>query len=244
MRKTNYVSYLDTVVPKKTNSYMPVRHETLRNMIEELITERGYGVVSHSVSQNKLGTQIVGNFTIERNSSNEEFCQSLSYMNSYDKTKAIQLVSGAQVFVCLNGMIVGEILSYRKHTSNVFADLYRLINQAVDGFDAYYKKTVYDVSLMKAIELTRQEESELAGRLLIDEGIINTTEINTIIRQLSKPKFEAFKAHNMWSFYNHATYSLKKAHPSRKMDALKGLHEFCTAYSADVATLNNIQVCV
>lgn len=51
--------------------------------------------------------------------------------NSHDKTFALSILSGARVLVCANGVLSGEFVVSRKHTSRI--DLVQSVDHALDA---------------------------------------------------------------------------------------------------------------
>jgi len=230
----NQTDWRNAEVPALTKSYSPVAHSELIFRLERQLNLGGYEVVSNNVQQNYNGQQIAGTMTLSKGTgiSNNEMIQMLAYQNSYNNRLPIRIVSGAHVFICSNGMVVGDIITFRKHTGDVFPALKEMINKSIVRMEEDYEKTQADVLRMKETDLTSTLAAELVGRMFIEEQILNSDEVNEVARQLRKPRFEDFKANNLWSLYNHATFALKGAPTHRSMLALKKLHTF----SMDVAT--------
>lgn len=58
-------------------------------------------------------------------------------MNSFDKSTALKIGYGSQVFVCSNGMVFAEKIIGRKHTTNILRDLPVLTEQAISETEGY-----------------------------------------------------------------------------------------------------------
>ncbi len=218
----------EALVPSLTESYSPVAHSELMYLLEKQLDADGYEVTDNVVDQNYNGLQIAGTMALRKQTGidHQEFAQTMAYTNSYDKRVPIRFVSGGHVFVCSNGMVIGDIITMRKHTGEVFPALKEMIKIAVDRMEDDFEKTQRDVLIMKQIDLTTTLSAELIGRMFVEERILNSSEVNEVARQLRKPRFEDFSTNNLWSLYSHATWALKEAAPARKMWALKHLHEF------------------
>lgn len=228
-------NWRNALVPALTESYSPVAHAELIFLLEKELNDSGYKVEDKpSVSQSYNGEQITGMMHIRKENYGGEFSQSLAFMNSYNKRLPIKLASGARAFICENGMVVGEIISLRKHTGEVFPVLKELISNAVSGMESSFTKTQSDVEKMKRVEITSTQAAELIGRMFIDENILNSNEVNEVVRQLRKPRFDDFVPKTMWSLYNHATWAMKGASPDRAMVSLKRLHEFMMNVTNDL----------
>jgi len=219
-------NWKDAPVPVLTETYSPVAHSELIYLITKKLEDRGYSVQGVAVQQNYNGEQIYGTMSLDRDSADGAFQQTLAFTNSYNNRLPIRLASGAKVFICANGMIIGDILSLRKHTGQVFPALKNLIDLAIDGMEESFERTQVDVHAMIAVDITVTQAAEIIGRMFVEEEILNSYEVNETVRQLRKPSFSDFEPSNLWSLYNHATYSLNNAAPDRRMPALKSLHIF------------------
>jgi hypothetical protein len=227
-------NWREAVVPSLTDTYSPVAHSELIYLLEKQLNAEGYEVVNNHVAQSYNGEQIAGTMKLLKDTgiAGNGMSQTLAYQNSYNKRLPIRIVSGGEVWICSNGMIVGDIITFRKHTGEVFPALKELIALSVARMEEDYEKTQADVITMKEIDLTTTLAAELVGRMYVEERILNNGEVNEVVRQLRSPRFEDFKPNNLWSLYNHSTWALKDAAPDRKIQSLKHLHEF----SMDVAT--------
>ena len=221
-----FVPWFDAEVPEETESYQPISHKALVTLIELRLVDAGYTIIRHSVQQNISGTRAVGTFIVQR-AGHDELTMMLAWTNSYDKSLAIKLASGASVFVCENGMIVGDVVALRKHTSNMLNDLDEMVGGVVANLEKVWKKTIRDVAHMKLVPMEDEDTAELYGRLFIIDKVITSTELNKAVNQLRNPTFIDFVPKNMWSTYNHVTWALKDAPPHRKLDCLNRLHEAC-----------------
>ncbi len=231
----NFKPWSEAAIPAVTETYSPVAHSELMYLIKQQLEERDYSLSGAvDVKQSLDGEQIAGTIGIQKDSYGGDFQQTLVFTNSYNKRLPIRLVSGARVFICSNGMIIGEIISLRKHTGDIFPALKQLITLAIDGMDKSFERTQNDVVVMKEVDLTTKLAAELIGRMYVEEQILTSQEVNEVVRQWRKPTFEDFKPNNLWSLYNHVTYALKEAAPSRKMESLKSLHEFSMQAAAEL----------
>ena len=222
------VNWKDAQVPELTETYSPVAHTELIYLLERQLNVDGYDVVSNHVQQSYNGEQVFGTMSLKKETgiAGDDLRQTMAWQNSYNKRLPIRLVSGGHVFICSNGMIVGDIITFRKHTGDIFPALKEMISIAINRMEEDFERTQKDVLIMKETELTTTLAAELVGRMFVEERILNSNEVNEVARQLRKPKFEEFKANSLWSLYNHATYALNEAAPDRRMTSLKQLHTF------------------
>jgi len=230
-------NWKDAIVPSLTDTYSPVAHSELIYLLEKQLNADGYEVVNNTVQQSHNGEQIAGTMKLHKDTgiAGEGLSQTLAYQNSYNKRLPIRIVSGGVVWICGNGMIVGDIITFRKHTGEVFPALKELIAISINRMEEDYAKTQKDIQIMKETDLTTTLAAELVGRMFVEERILNSNEVNEVARQLRNPRFEEFKDKSLWSLYNHATWALKDAAPDRSMTTLKKLHEFSMDVASELA---------
>jgi hypothetical protein len=118
-------------LPAATSSYVPVSHKVLIERVKEKLDKAGLIIEHERYDANDKITQMFGCFSVGMGNSEQRM--SVGFRNSYDKSLAVGLVSGAQVIVCSNLMFVGDIKLMRKHTTNVFQDMDTLIDTALAG---------------------------------------------------------------------------------------------------------------
>jgi hypothetical protein len=219
-------NYLDTPLPEKTKSYTPVGHKQLIELVEERLDVAGFERSTLDVDQNGDGTIIIANMGIKRKE-NDVFSQQFSTVNSYNKTKPVTFASGGRVFVCQNGMIISESVVVRKHTANVWEELEQKADVAIKQLETNWERMVVDYTKMKEVEMTFTQQSEILGRIFVEQQILQPTEVTVAAKELRDPTFEDFSALTLWSLYNACTYALRQCHPFHKNVRLKQLHDFC-----------------
>ena len=231
MSKKLFVDWRGAATPPKTNSYTPVHHENLMGVVLGRLDAAGFSTTSINTDQSMDGNLINCHMGIERDYEGIEFNQEFVFMNSYNKTKPVLFASGARVFVCENGMIISEATAVRKHTVNVWDDVVSKCDEAINQMEINWDKTLNDVSLMKETEISPIKRAELLGLMFVNEGILSSTEINTIIREIKSPTFSEFTDDSLWSLYNACTFAMKDANIIRRAASLKALHEFSINYA-------------
>ena len=154
-----------------------------------------------------------------------------AWTNSYDKSTRFQCAIGAYVKVCSNGMIAGEMMNFkRKHTGSADREVKVHLSDRIKNAEKYYKRIIQDRDAMKAVSLNCSQQSELVGRLFIDEDLLDTQQLSCVKSEMDKPTFDYnHDPDTAWTFYNHVTHALKKAHPRDWMQDSQDFHDFMTA---------------
>jgi hypothetical protein len=95
--------------------------------------------------------------------------------------------------------------------------------------------------LMKQVPLTKRLTAELLGRLYIEERIVESTQLNIIKRELSKPTFDYGSEESLWELYQFTTFAIGGIHPSSWMEDHLKAHEFFTAYANDFNGIQTVE---
>jgi hypothetical protein len=151
----------------------------------------------------------------------------IAVKNSLDKTIALGLAAGGNVLVCTNGMVRGDITLVRRHTGSIVEEVQQKIITSMDKLENEYNILKHQSSIMKSMEISKTEMAKLAGRLFIEEELVNTTQLNILKKEIITS--EAFPDENVWSMYNHVTESYKKSHAYTYINNHLEFHGFMEA---------------
>jgi hypothetical protein len=153
-----------------------------------------------------------------------------AWSNSYDKSMRFKCAIGGYVFVCMNGMVNGNMGAWgRKHTGSADSETIDRIQEQIGRAKQYYKQLVYDKETMKTIIVDDKTRAELVGRLYFKEDLLNTEQLSMIKHQMRSPKYDYnADTKSLWALYNHITLSLHKAHPKDWLDHQRLVHWFFT----------------
>jgi hypothetical protein len=209
-------------LPEETKTYKPVPHGRLLDIVREKSYEYyGEKPKSQSFEISKGGNQLFGKMAFNIDGG-EDLC--LGFRNSYDKSLAVGVVSGASIIVCSNLMFVGELKVIRKHTVNVYEDLDFMIEDILYSSISNYTRAMDDKITMINEEISNVDAAHILGELYVTEEVLTPTLLSVAKREWESS--ENFKERNIWSLYNACTEALKKAHPSEIMDRHVDLHKF------------------
>ena len=123
-------------------------------------------------------------------------------------------------------MVSGELQYLRRHTGTVNQELHLKINNTINQLDDHFTTMLQHSEQMKNTSLSKDEMAKLLGRMFFQENLITPTQLNIIKREFEESQFESFREDNLWSLYNHVTFSLKEAHPLTYMRQHKDFHQF------------------
>jgi hypothetical protein len=216
-------------LPLHGKTYTVIPHRTIIAHTENLLRENNFIIKKKTFKSNANARVAQGIYQIV-STHDDDMGMMFAWTNSYDKSTRFQCGIGGYVFVCNNGMIHGDMATFaRKHTGLADIEVQRQISSQVKYAHKHFNQLVQDKDQFKNKNLSKKEQSELVGRLFIDEEIIDATQVSTIKREMNKPSFNYnSNVDSAWSFYNHVTHALKLSHPRSWMTNQQKFHKFMT----------------
>lgn len=198
--------------------------ETVRNL-----TTQGFKVKQELYRCNQNANIAQGIYHLDY-SDDPDMGMMFAWSNSYDKSMRFKCAIGGYVFVCMNGMVNGNMGAWgRKHTGSADSETTETIQTQISKAKQYYKQLVYDKETMKTIIVDDKTRAELVGRLYFEEDLLNTEQLTLIKHQMHSPKFDYnADTKSLWALYNHITLSLHKSHPKDWLDHQRLVHWFFT----------------
>ena len=148
---------------------------------------------------------------------------SLGARHSNSQAFAASVVSGARIFVCDNGMITGDEVLKRKHTTGL--EIYSLAKEAVDLWLNRSRDTVQTFERLAEFDLSGKAGEARVNATLIgmgEAGAVGWGKIGSILREWRAPRHDAWKPRNGWSLYNCVTEIGKAFSPQRQIAVLNG----------------------
>jgi len=212
-------------VPSATNTYAPVSHRNVIDAVYEQLDKHNLHVKEERFNTARFGQQLIGYMDIEHPSS-KELGMRLAFRNSYDKSMSVAFVAGANVWICSNGMVSGELQYVRKHTGGVIREMNDRIINSINELDSHFERMLSYSDKMKQRGLGISDASRMLGEMFIEKDLILPTQLSEVKRQLFNPKYEDFEDESLWSFYNHVTYSFKDSHPTTYIQQHRDFHEY------------------
>lgn len=202
-------------VPAATSTYSPVSHAQISEAIRRNLDANNLKLVRSRTYTNKFGTRVVQFHDVEDDTdfgSNNGLKMMLCDRNSYDKSMSVGFAAGASVWVCGNGCISGDIISFRKkHTGDVVAQLDQAIIQGISNMRSEFTRLNMEVDIMKDFDLTPRQKAEILGVMYFERNLVTPTQLSIVKRELSASQH--FREDNAWSLYNNVTEALKKSSP-------------------------------
>jgi len=232
-------NYLENApLPNHGKSYTVISHKQVIDNTIQLLQDSGFVIQKELYRANMNANVAQGIYhilpinTVDPTIMEEkELGMMFAWTNSYDKSTRFQCAIGAYVMVCHNGMVAGDMMNFRrKHTGSADHDIRMQISNQIKNGEKYYKRILADRDAMRNTQLSLQEQAEIAGRLYINEDILDAAQMSCVKAELEKPTYDyECDQENAWTFYNHVTHALKKAHPRDWLSDSQNFHDFMTA---------------
>jgi hypothetical protein len=206
--------------------YQAIAHLDVIDSIKEELDRRGISIVKENYKLGRFGQQVFGNFITDVNVDNE-MSASITFTNSYDKTKRLECISSCTVLVCSNGMMRNMEISgsRRKHVGAINVELASMIDEAMDNMEMEYKMLIEAKNHLKQVEVDMRRRAEIAGRLFMEKKILSVTQMSVFKNEFERAT-NPFNDDSAWTIYMNATQALKLSHPVDYIKDHQKLHEF------------------
>jgi hypothetical protein len=220
--------YLTSVaLPTHAESYTVISHEFIINHTMEQLALHGFSVEKETYRANSDGSIAQGVYYLNY-TKDPEVGLMFAWSNSYNKLMRFKCAIGGYVFICMNGVVAGDMGSWgRKHLGSADTETVKAIIEQISNADIHFDRIVADKDVMKKITITERKQAELLGILYAEYEILTSEQMSIVKQQMDKPSYDYnCELNSLWAFYNHVTHALKKAHPRDWMDDQRKLHWF------------------
>ena len=248
MKIATYNSTKDLLIkaelPQQTRTYKPVTHQQLIDLTLESINQAGFALDKELYSSTSDGQVANGNFTIS-NVADKEMQLQIGWQNSYNKTLSLKFAIGARIFICQNGSVHGDMGSFKKkHMGTVQEFTPAAITEYIKQAGETFRTMQTEREFMKQIEVSKRAQAELVGRLLLEEKLISTMQVNQIAAELTNPTYDYGAPGSMWELYQFTTQTMKETHPRFWINDHMRAHKFFVNESGIMVSSSNIEVVV
>lgn len=112
-RKVNEVDIRDLEITYEGNTYVPIKHGEVIDIIKNHLEENGFIIEKEEYLASKKGKQLIGKYYLT--SENGEIKPMISFKNSLDGSMAFGIASGTSVFICGNGVVFRDAFLNNKY---------------------------------------------------------------------------------------------------------------------------------
>ncbi len=243
MKRADYTSIKELVtavpVPQQTKTYKPVSNSQLIDLTLEGIHGAGFNLDQETYSLASDGQVATGKFTLS-NVQDSEMQIQIAWQNSYNRMVSLKFAIGVRVFVCENGCVSGDMGTFKKkHQGTIQEFTPTAISEYIKSAGDAFREMQIQRELMKQIDLTKRQQGELLGRMVYEEDIISTMQLNIIRKELAKPSYDYGVQDTLWDLYQHTTHAMKEVHPGSWMSDHMSAHSFFVNAQGELITGNN-----
>ena len=230
MKKVSYKTTKNELVkialPEESRTYKPIGHQQLIDLTLNSIQKAGFELEKEWYEASREGQIATGHYTIKNIRDNEMQLQ-IGWQNSLNKMVSLKFALGFHYFLCENGACSGDMGAFkRKHTGDVQEFTPKTIEEYIKTAGEAFIQMQQQRDRMKEIQLTKRIQSELIGRMYLEEEFIESTQLNIIKRELAKPTYDYGAVNSLWELYQFVTYSLKSTPPAFWMKNHISAHSF------------------
>lgn len=219
-------------VPEHTHSWRPVPYMDAINEVKASVRNSlSYDVESEEYGLSKDGLQMFGVITLDTGARDQGLA--IGLRQSYNRSLALGIAVGSQVFVCDNLMFSGDAFKVvRRNTLNVRADFQELLEAQIGSSETYFRRIKQESRTMKAVSVEVDQGFEILGRT-VGHKVMTPTQATVAFDDWRNPRHSAFETRNLWSLYNCVTEGLKRGRPSTIMERYTAAHSFFTMEMID-----------
>ena len=214
-------------LPTHGKTYTVIPHGYVIDETRRELQAAGFHIQKEVYKTNLDGQVAQGIYHLNYGSDSEMGLM-FAWSNSYNKMMKFKCAVGAQVFICMNGVVSGDISNYsRKHTGNALQEATDTIKHQISNARTYYDQLVKDKDMLKNIILTKGQQAAIVGQLLIEQDVLTLSQVGIVKREIETPTYTYNStADSAWTLYNHITLALKDSHPMSYLNDHQKLHSF------------------
>jgi hypothetical protein len=215
-------------LPDHGKQYAVIPHGDIIDETKRQLTAVGFQI-DQELYKTSLDGQIAQGVYHLKYSNDADMGLMFAWSNSYNKQQKFKCAAGAQVFICMNGVVSGDMSNFRrKHMGkNAMQDVVASIQDQISNAKTYFDNLVTDKNMLKNIILTPRDKGRILGELFANDEILTLTQVGIVKREIDKPThtYNA-SADSAWTMYNHITYALKESHPGHYIDDHQKVHQY------------------
>jgi hypothetical protein len=230
MKRTDYTSLkhlvTDVPVPAQTATYKPVSNAQLIDLTLAAIDGAGFTLGKEAYTLAADGQVSTGKFTLT-NIMDSEMQIQIGWQNSYNRQVSLKFAIGVNIMICSNGVVSGDMGTFKKaHKGSIQEFTPSAITEYIKSAGDAFREMQIQRELMKQVELTKRQQGELLGRMVVEEQIISTMQLNIIRKEIVRPSYDYGVEGTLWDLYQHTTHSMKELHPATWMSDHMSAHDF------------------
>ena len=195
--------------PAATETFVPVPHIHLINLVKAALTLAGLTIVEEEHALARHGLRYFGGFAVTgKGIGNEDRQAVVGLRNSNDKAFAAAICMGSKMMVCENLDFASDEKLSRRHTVNVMADLPRVIAGAIGRVVSHWNDMENRIEAYKATKITEEQAQNILVSL-VDSKAIPARNFYPTLVEFRAPRHAEFEGMHLFNLYNAVTEHLK-----------------------------------
>lgn len=228
--KTQFVTehYIrNASLPTHGKSYTVISHGFIIDETRRELAAAGFQI-NQELYKTSLDGQVAQGVYHLNYGNDQDMGLMFAWSNSYNKQMRFKCAIGAQVFICMNGVVSGDLANFqRKHIGSALVDVSNSIRFQIAHAKDYYNNLIADKEMLKQVTLNQSQKGSVIGRLLIEQQILTLTQVGIVQREIDKPTHAySTNPNSAWDLYNHVTFALKESHPMTYISDHQKVHNF------------------
>jgi hypothetical protein len=127
----------------------------------------------------------------------------LGLINSFNRSLALRVGFGAEVFLCSNGSFCAEKIVGRKHTMHIMEDLPVLLDEALAQVPLYRDQQRSFFKALRGAEISDRDATWMVVEAARKVDAITSGEIVHVVNEWYEPTYEEFGSKkSAWRLYN------------------------------------------
>ena len=208
-QKLPFEKLIGVETPPSTGSFTPIPHASLVNLTREAVASAGFEIADEEHGIARDGMNYFGGFALrgaEINGTDRRLI--LGLRNSHLKQFAASICIGSQATVCENLHFSSDVKLARRHTTNIMADLPRVLADAVGRCVSKWQTIGDRLEAYKQIEISKDRAADLLIDLA-DARALPPRDIYNVMNEYRAPHHPEFKEQTLFSLFNAYTQVLK-----------------------------------
>lgn len=195
-------------VPKATETWTPVPHDTLVTTVERALEDKGLIVRDSEYALSDDNSRFFGLLTIAE-PGNPDYLTAIGLRNANDMKVSAAIALGYKVLVCDNLAFSAEVVVKTRHTSKVLERLPGIVADGVGSLVLHREDQDRRISAYKSARIESERHlNDLVVRSF-KSGVFPVTAIPRVLAEYENPRHEEFRDQTVWCLLNAITETLK-----------------------------------
>jgi len=219
-------------LPEATDSYAPVGHKTLLDMIRSHAERSGLRIMQEVHALARKGQRYFGLMQVQYDRlPDSDLGFIIGIRNSYDKSIPASIACGCSVMVCSNMAFSSEVVLGRRHTVNVMRDLPSMIASGLVAIMGDWGKQIDRFGMYRTRDIGDLEAHDIIAEAY-RAGAVSPKQVANVIDQWHTPNHPEFMDRNVYALHNAFTEVWKQNLPEIVLANSAALHPLLDARCA------------